>query len=197
MKRNRILLMVTVMTLTIALAAMAQAPGRMGGQGMRGSGQQTLGQRPGGGPQWLATYLGLSEAQIAQWEAIRDAAQAQITPLAQTRRDNVVELQGLLNGTSPDPSAVGAIVIENHGIGAQIRTIHENAEKDFIAILTPDQLTKYNQWLELRKSLPRRGPGGMGQGPGDGPGAGMGFGAGAGFGGGFGAGDGSCPCCED
>ncbi|HEY0591519.1 MAG TPA: periplasmic heavy metal sensor [Thermoanaerobaculia bacterium] len=193
MKRNRIFLIVTVVALAFALAAFAQA-GRMG-QGTRGAGlgqPPAPGQGPFGSPQWLATYLGLSEAQIAQWQAIRDGAQARIAPLLETRKANILKLQEELAKTNPDPATVGSYVIQNHAIGAQIRSIHEAAQAEFVKLLTAEQLAKYNQWLEFRKSMPRRGGQGEG-GPLGGFGAGMGFGQG----GGFGPGDGTCPCCED
>lgn len=194
MKRNRILLILTVLTLTFALASFAQS-GRMGGQGTRGVGQQgqrTPGQPGAGSPQWLATYLGLTEAQIAQWQVIREGVRGQIAPLLETQKANVLKLREELAKTNPDPATVGGYVIQNHAIGTQIRAIHEAAEAEFVKLLTPEQLTKYNQWLELRKSLPRRG----GQGEG-GPVGGLGGGMGFGQGGGFGPGDGTCPCCED
>ncbi len=194
MKRNRIFLIVTVVSLTFALAAMAQAPGRMGGQGTRGAGQGQRGQgQPGlGSPEWLATYLALSETQIAQWKAIRDAAQGQAAQLIETRKANLLALRDELAKTNPDPATVGGYVIQNHALGTQLRAIHEAAQAEFVKILTAEQLAKFNQWLELRKSMPRRGGQGEG-GPAGGFGGGMGFGQG----GGFGPGDGTCPCCED
>lgn len=195
MKRNRIFFILTALTLTFALAAMAQPAGRMGGQGNRGGGQPALGQGPDGGERFLVRYLELTEAQVTQWQAIRDAARASILPLAESRRENFDALRLLLDGTAPDPAAVGALVITNHAIGEQIRGIHENADAQFLLILTPEQKTKYEQWLELRKSMPRRG--GNGDGPGMGQGGGMGFGQGNGGGFGMGPGDGTCPWGED
>lgn len=189
MKRNRILLILTVMTLTFALAAFAQA-GRMGGQGTRGAGQgqRGAGQQALGSPQWLANYLALTDAQIALWQGIRDAAQAKAAPVLETRKANFLALREELSKTNPDPATVGGYVIQNHAIGAQLKAIHEAAQAEFVKILTAEQLAKYNQWLELRKSMPRRG--GQGEdGPVGGFGAGMGFGSGPG--------EGPCPCCED
>lgn len=183
MKRNRIFLMVTVLALAFALAAFAQA-GRMGGQGTRGGGaslqQQAAG--PGfGSPQWIAKYLELSEAQIEQWKVIQEETRAAMAPILETRKANGERLRELLEGTNPDPTTVGTLVIQNHTLGAQIRDIHEAAQAKFIAILTPEQKTKFEAFLEFMKNLPRRGPGGEG----------------SGFGSmGFGPGPGDCPWCD-
>ncbi len=191
MKRNRILFLVIALTLTFALAAMAQGAGRMGGQGARGAGQQALGQAPFGGPQFLVKYLELTEAQITQWKAFQEQARAEAAPIVELRKQNVLKIRELLLESAPDATAIGTLVIKNHELGGQILAIHEAAQAKFAGILSPEQKIKFDKFLELMKSMPRRGPGG--QGFGDGSGAGMGFGSG----GGFGPGDGTCPWCED
>jgi Spy/CpxP family protein refolding chaperone len=188
MKRNRILLIATALILTFAVGAMAQPSGRMGGQGNRGAGQQQ-GAAQFGGPQWIARYLGLTEAQIAQFKVFQDEAHAQIVPILATRKANMEKLQELLAVTTPDPLAVGTLVIQNHALGAQIRAIHEATQAKLVGILTPEQKAKYDTMIEFLKTLPGRGPGFGGQGFGAGQGSGYGYGNGNG--------GGSCPWCED
>lgn len=194
MRRNRILFLVIALTLTFALAAMAQGAGRMGGQGARGAGQQALGPAPFGGPQFLVRYLELTEAQIGQWKTIQEGVRTQAATLLGPHKANTLKIREQLESTAPSAAVIGQLVIDNHKIGEQLRVFHEAAQAQFVLILNPGQKVKYDNFLELLKAMPRRGPGG--QGLGDGTGAGMGMG-GFGFGGGFGPPDGNCPWCED
>ena len=186
MKRNRIFFVVTAFILTFALAAMAQAPGRMGRQGARGPAEQGVGQAPFGGPQFLVKYLELTEAQIVNWRTFQEEARAAAAPLAEQRRNNGEQIREALLSGNANPTTIGELMIANHQIGGQIQAIHEAAQVKLVGILTPEQKVKFDKYLELRKSMPRRGPGGQGFG-----------GAGMGSGHGFGPGTGSCAWCED
>ncbi|HSN68053.1 MAG TPA: Spy/CpxP family protein refolding chaperone [Thermoanaerobaculia bacterium] len=187
MKRNRIFFLLTALTLTLALAAMAQAPGRPIGQGQRGPAVQG----PLGGPQFLVRYLELTEEQIVKWRSFQEQARTEIAPLAELRKANGEKIREALESGAPNATAIGELVIKNHAIGEQIRGIHEAAQAKFVGILTPEQKAKYDKYLELLKSMPR---GGHGEGFGEGAGGPMGFGPGQG--GGFGGG-GNCPWCQD
>lgn len=188
MKRNRILILMTALALMVALAAMAQAPGRMGGRGNRGP-VQAAGEGRLGGPQFLVKFLELTEAQIAQFRTFQEQARAESAPLAEMRRANAEKIREALEGGAPDATEIGEIMIANHKIGGQIRAIHEAAQAKLVAILDPAQKEKYEKFLEFRNAMPRRGLGGQG--------FGAGHGGGMGAGNGFGAGDGTCPWCED
>ena len=184
MKRNRIFFLVTAMALMVALAAMAQAPGRMGGQGARGP-MQGAGDGRLGGPQFLAKYLELTEAQIVQWRTFQEQARTEAAPLAELRRANGEKIRTALEN-APNATTIGELVIANHQIGGQVQAIRDAAQAKLVGILTPEQKVKFDKYLELRKSMPRRGPGGQGFG-----------GSGMGSGHGFGPGAGNCAWCED
>ncbi len=91
----------------------------------------------------LARYLKLTPAQI---ETAKQLAQTlhnttkplyqQIEPLAEQRRSQLEE-------ASPDACAVGNTVVEIDALRDQIRDAREEFDEDFSAILTPEQLAKY------------------------------------------------------
>lgn len=153
----------------ISMAAIAAGPGRP----MRPAGAG-LGTGPGHGIERLTAYLGLSEAQVTQWNAIRESTRAQLLPLAEQRRANRDALRAELEN-APNAQSVGELVIANHRLREQSRAIHESAQEQFVAILTTEQAEKYENFLEIKKN--RRGRG-RGVGRGFGPGGGVGPGSG-------------------
>ena len=184
MNTKRMFAVLALVALTLGAVAMAQGVGRMDrsrlgdrdgarmGDRMLGAGGG-LGERMFARAEWVARYLELTEAQIEQFQAIREQARTDAQTLWESRRVNQEQLHALLEARNPDPLAVGTLVIANHQVGTQLRAIHDNAQAKFVLLLTPDQKVKYDRMLELWESMPR-GPG-RGNGRGRGPG---GFGGG-------------------
>ena len=176
------------LTLILALAALVlvpalalAGPGRSGagrdggfglGEGFFGAGPFAAGaegEGPGGGfpplPR-LAFFLDLTEAQVAQAQGIFEAAQAEIQPLREAQRALLEQLRAALEPAEPDPAAVGALVIDLHANREAIRAVLEGAIDDFEAILTPEQLERFEILREARRVFGRHGrsPGGPGPG---------------------------------
>ncbi len=120
----------------------------------------------------LTTLLSLTTAQASQATTIFTTEATAETPI----RTSMRTAQTALN-TAVKANNLGAITTEAAQIGTltgQSVKVQADAQAAFLAILTPDQLTKYNA------AGPGGGPGGPG-GPGHGPGP-AGFGGGrAGF----------------
>jgi Spy/CpxP family protein refolding chaperone len=114
----------------------------------------------------MARYLGLSADQQTQLKALHDEQRPQIQTLGQQLRENHERLQQALEAASPDPAAVGTIVIQGHALQQQMRKLHADADQAVRALLSPDQQTKFDALQALRGE---RGPMGRGWGRGFGP----------------------------
>ena len=102
-------------------------------------------------------YLDLADEQIEATNAIRDSVRAEMGAAHEEMDALREELKAALDNDSPDAAAVGQLVIELHGLREQTRATLEDAESRFAALLTDEQLEKWENFKELRKG--RRGPG--------------------------------------
>ena len=110
----------------------------------------------------LADFLELTDEQIASWEAQQEATRAQLEPLREESQANRQELRDLLEGDAPDATVVGQTVLDGKALREQTQAIHEAAKADFEALLTAEQLERYETFQELRPDRRRggrRGPG--------------------------------------
>jgi Spy/CpxP family protein refolding chaperone len=178
MTRKALTAIAAAFFLMIPLVAVA-GPGFGPGPG-DGPGFGPDGRGPGGGPlRHLLPppgYLDLTEEQQETAQGILDGVREQL--MAQHDQHLAVreELQALLDSETPDPTEVGRLVIQLHQGRESFRAVLEQAEADFAAILTAEQLEKWENWKELRderrQRFGRRGGGRFGGfGPGPGPGA--------------------------
>ena len=105
-------------------------------------------------PRLLAHYLNLTAAQVTQEEALfrtlNDALRANHQQ-EETLRD---QLQAELDKPSPDACTAGGYVVSLHDLYEQAEAAFHTFDTAFSAILTPEQLAKYNALKQLA-----RGPG--------------------------------------
>ena len=101
-------------------------------------------------------YLDLTYEQIEAVQALRESTRAGMQALREEKRTLHEQLKAMLDGGSPDAAAVGQLTIELHGLRQQTRANFEAAESQFAALLTAEQLEKWENFKELRQS--RRGP---------------------------------------
>ena len=95
----------------------------------------------------IARYLRLTEAQLASARTLGEALRGVVQPLYQSIEPLQDSLQDLLEVASPNVTSVGTAVVQIDGIRDQIRDAREDYEDDFAALLTPEQLTKYQDIL--------------------------------------------------
>jgi Spy/CpxP family protein refolding chaperone len=90
----------------------------------------------------IKSYLNLTDSQISSLQALqtqtRTANQQTMTDL----RTKEQALQTLLQGSSPDPTAVGKALLDIQSTRATLKTAHTNLVSQAVALLTPDQVTK-------------------------------------------------------
>lgn len=135
----------------LALHVAAQPPGNGPGIGPHaafGPGGQD------GPPRFLlpriAELLDLTDAQIAQAKALLEELKVSGEPLREQGEALRAELRELLEGNAPDATAVGTLVIELHGLAEEGRALRDQFEGDFAAILTPEQLERWELAKDLR-----------------------------------------------
>jgi len=162
-----------------ALPLLAQPPGHGPGPGAGPGAGGADGGSPLRGPagfplRGLTAFLDLTEQQIEDARALLEDLAAELRPLAEEARGVREELHALLETDDPDPAEVGALVVELHGIGDEMRAARDEFDTAFSALLTPDQLERWEVLKDARgvfRGHGRRGHGGRGPGPGPGPGA--------------------------
>lgn len=139
-----------VFALLLAAVASAQ-PGRMHGHGRHGFGGRMDTDR-------LAAILSLTDAQKTQVEKLREKTKAAMEPLFQEHRQLREAVRTALENDA-DAATVGAAVIAAHEHGEKIRAVRDQHETELAAILTPEQLTRWNALKDARKRMPPPVPG--------------------------------------
>ncbi|PYQ35649.1 MAG: hypothetical protein DMF55_06930 [Acidobacteria bacterium] len=92
--------------------------------------------------------LGLTDAQKGSIGQIRSDLMTAVQPLFEQRRGFHDQIEAALQVATPDPTAIGRLVIADHGVGEQIRTEHSKFQTRFEALLSPDQLANFKAQRE-------------------------------------------------
>lgn len=119
---------------------------------------------PGAPPEAMARLLGLSEQQTGELRAILEEQRPVREAHQKKMRENRKRLEEALEGGA-DATTVGEIAIEGHRLREQGRSLHEAADEAIRALLTKEQLAKFDAMRALRAEGGPRGPFGPG-GPG-------------------------------
>jgi len=90
----------------------------------------------------VTRFLQLSADQVNQWNVLLATREATVEPLQQQIREAERQLAELLKGDSPDPAAVGQLVIDVKELREQIGVAHQAYVQGFEALLTPEQKGK-------------------------------------------------------
>jgi Spy/CpxP family protein refolding chaperone len=94
-------------------------------------------------PDEIAATLGLSVDQKVQFDSIHQQLEANVGPLFQQLESAHHQLESLASASNPDPTAVGTQFLAARAIEQQVKAAHEAAHQKLVAILTPDQKTKF------------------------------------------------------
>lgn len=151
------------LTATAGLALAQPGPGRHGGPGPGMEHGAGMGHRPGGRHlDHLVRALDLTAEQQASLQTLRDEQQATVQPLIEAKRAAREQLHEAIEAGSTDACALGALVVQAHGNDAALSTAHDAFQAGFVALLNPEQATKY----EAIKDRHPRGPRGRHHGAG-------------------------------
>jgi len=91
----------------------------------------------------LAEVLDLTDAQKAAAKPIQDELQATVQPLFADLKTKHQAVRAALDANA-DATTVGEAAIAAHAVELQLKAAHEKFATAFAALLTPDQLTKFN-----------------------------------------------------
>ncbi|HEV7672278.1 MAG TPA: periplasmic heavy metal sensor [Thermoanaerobaculia bacterium] len=105
-------------------------------------------------PQVLVRALHLTAAQTATLRTLATAARTAIRPIGNEIKDLSEQIRTALESANPDACAVGALLVSRHGKYEDVEALLQGFDDDFSAILTPDQLTRYEA-LKDRINHPR------------------------------------------
>jgi Spy/CpxP family protein refolding chaperone len=99
----------------------------------------------------LAKYLKLTPSQIDTTKGLLEDLHATTKPLYDQIEPLETQLHAQLDAASPDACAVGATVVKIDAARDQIRDARQDFDDAFSAILTPEQLAKYEALKDLVK----------------------------------------------
>jgi len=98
----------------------------------------------------LSQALGLSDTQKASAQQIHEDTMKKVEPLFDQQRALHEQVETALENGS-DAATVGALVISSYKNRQAIKAAHEEAMKDFEALLTPEQLTKFQSFKDMHE----------------------------------------------
>jgi Spy/CpxP family protein refolding chaperone len=104
----------------------------------------------------IARYLELTDDQRESLRGLAERHRADVEPLFAERRDLHAELRQLVEQPSPDPAAIGRLVLELAGQREAVRASREAFAGELDAVLVGEQKVKWQHLRELRAaSSPR------------------------------------------
>jgi Spy/CpxP family protein refolding chaperone len=111
----------------------------------------------------LTTKLNLTEEQQASAKALFADLQTRMQPIHTASKALRTQLHTAFQAATPDAATVGSVVIQQHQNRVAMKAAMAEFHTKFQALLTPDQLTTFNQMHAKRSSF--HGHSGAGQNP--------------------------------
>jgi Spy/CpxP family protein refolding chaperone len=102
-------------------------------------------------PRLLARYLDLSATQVTQEQALFRTLDESLRAIHQQEEAKRDQLQAELDQPNPDACTAGGYVVSLHDLYEQAEAALHTFDTAFSAILTPEQLAKYNALKELAR----------------------------------------------
>ena len=93
------------------------------------------------------SYLNLTDAQKASWEAALSDVESQNATTMAKARTAQKQLNEALSAASPDACAVGNLAIQAHAAMDQLKSAHETLVNKLGSYLTPDQKAKFDAYV--------------------------------------------------
>jgi Spy/CpxP family protein refolding chaperone len=104
-------------------------------------------------PRALARYLKLTPAQVTAAQTLQAGLKAVVEPLRQAGKTLHEALQADLDAASPNPCTVGQDLLAVRANGDRIRAAIQDFDQRFSALLTPEQLARYEALKEAAHLL--------------------------------------------
>ncbi len=100
---------------------------------------------------FLAKALALTDAQKTAVSKLREELAVKAQPLAEQHRQQMDEIDKLLEGVNPDATEIGEQMIAAHATRQQLKALHDELETKLSALLTAEQLEKFKSFQETRR----------------------------------------------
>jgi Spy/CpxP family protein refolding chaperone len=97
----------------------------------------------------LKAVLELSDAQIQSLGQLEQQKGQTVQPIAQRMQQTQLQLEKLLQGSSPDPAAVGRLIIEMSTLGRHVQQIVTGFQQQALNLLQPAQKTKLQSLAQV------------------------------------------------
>lgn len=170
--KQRIAIWTSIALLTLAPLVFAEGPGRERGRFRGGPGFEHGEGHPGPGGRGMRElrhllsppgYLDLSEEQMQAVHELVEGLRNELEPLHEQSQNLRQQLNDALESESPNATTIGQTMLDLRALREQTRQIFPSYEERFARLLTPEQLTKWQAFRELRelRREHRRGPGGL------------------------------------
>jgi Spy/CpxP family protein refolding chaperone len=104
-------------------------------------------------PRALARYLKLTPAQVEAARKLQQELKAAVDPLREAQKGLREALRTELEAASPNACEVGEAALALHANREQIRAEVEEFDDKFSALLTPEQLARYEALKEAARQL--------------------------------------------
>jgi Spy/CpxP family protein refolding chaperone len=141
MNRKRTALLTAVLLTLLAVPVVADSAAAAGPNGVIAS----LVARPG----VLVQALKLTRSQADTLKGLIQTLQNTVKPLATANSALDQQIRTALGSPAPDNCAIGKLVVTRHQNELAIAAAFAKFDKDFSAILTPEQLAKYQRLKNL------------------------------------------------
>ena len=99
-------------------------------------------------------FLALTPDQATAWDALVAVREQAVPPLRDQLTGLEEQIKGLLAQPGPDPSAVGALVIQAAGVRRQLEAARGAYVGGFEAMLAADQLARLNFMRRAERAAP-------------------------------------------
>jgi Spy/CpxP family protein refolding chaperone len=139
-RRTTLVLAAFVALLALPFAAEAQRPGRDPGELLHN-------------PRALARYLKLTPEQVTATQKLLADLKAVVEPLRQAEKTLRETLRTDLNAASPNPCTVGQDLLAVRANEEKIKAALDEFDRKFSALLTPEQLARYEALKEAARLL--------------------------------------------
>lgn len=96
-------------------------------------------------PKAIARYLRLTQEQVAAWRTLREDLREAVEPIREEIAPIREDLGELLDTANPDACTAGGLVVSIDVLADQIGVLHDGYIADFEALLTPEQLEKWER----------------------------------------------------
>jgi peptidoglycan hydrolase CwlO-like protein len=96
-------------------------------------------------PAVVASFLGFTEGQAAQFGELLSQFQTTVRPLQEQIATRQAQLDSLLNKSQPNPAEIGRLILEIHALQQQVAQAIESYQSGFAGLLTGEQREKVQQ----------------------------------------------------